>query len=65
MILFIFRIHSYVISFVFFISEHMQNVGQVPIDTNYSYFLQQVLVWHQLYLFSTPSIGLARVIVIL
>jgi hypothetical protein len=35
-ILFIFRIHSYIMSFVSFTSEHMQNVGQVPIDTNYS-----------------------------
>jgi hypothetical protein len=61
----IFRIHSYVMSFVFFTSEHMQNVGQVPIDTNDSYSLQQVLVWHQLKLFSTPSIGLAQVIFIL
>ena len=35
-VLFMFRIHSYVISFVFFTSEHIQNVGQVPTDTNYS-----------------------------
>ena len=47
-ILFIFRIYSYVMSFVFFTSEHIQNVGQVPTDTSYSYSLQQVLVWHQL-----------------
>ena len=42
-VLFMFRIHSNVISFVFFTSEHIQNVGQVPIDTNYSYSLHQVL----------------------
>ena len=42
-VLFMFRIHSYVISFVFITSEHIQNVGQVPIDTNYSYSLHQVL----------------------
>jgi hypothetical protein len=47
-ILFIFRIDSYVTSFIFFTSEHKQNVGQVPTDTNYSYSLQQVLVWHQI-----------------
>ena len=39
-----FRIHSYVMSFVFFTSEHIQNVGEVPTDTNYNYSLQQVLV---------------------
>ena len=33
-ILFIFRIHNYVMLFVFFTSEHIQNVGQVPTDTN-------------------------------
>ena len=33
-------------SFVFFIaSEHIQNVGQVPTDTKYSYSLYQVLVF--------------------
>ena len=45
-ILFIFRIHSYVMSFVFFTSELIQNLGQVPIDTNYSYSLHQVFIWH-------------------
>jgi hypothetical protein len=58
---FIFRIHNYVMSFVFFIaSEHIQTVGQVltPIIDilytkywsfpSYSYSLSQVLVWHQL-----------------
>ena len=34
----------YVMSFVFFASEHIQNVGQVPTDTNNNYSLQQVLV---------------------
>ena len=49
MILFIFRIQNYVMSFVFFIaSEHIQIVGQVPTGTNYSYI---------------PSIGLSLDIV--
>ena len=29
-VLLIFRIHSHVMSFVFFTSEHIQNIGQVP-----------------------------------
>ena len=65
MILFIFRIHNYVMSFVFFIaSEHIQTVGQVPTDTNYSYSLYQVLVFPQLQLLSKPSIGLTSAIAI-
>jgi hypothetical protein len=65
MILFIFRIHNYVMSFVFFTSEHMQNVGQVPIDINYSYSVHQVLIWHELSFFSKTGIGLIPIIIIL
>jgi hypothetical protein len=52
-------------SFVFFTSEHMQNVGQVPIDINYSYSVHQVLVWPELLLFSKTGIGLIQILVIL
>ena len=52
--------------FIFFFKLHIMDLikktttGECASDTSNSYSLNPVLVWHQLYLFSYPSIGLTN-----